>query len=42
AAVKEKTKATIRVIPDGQEKETGKCVYCGKESLGRVVFAKAY
>ncbi len=40
--VKEETKATIRNIPFGQDKEIGKCLVCGKESQGRVVFAKAY
>ncbi|HID40395.1 MAG TPA: proline--tRNA ligase [Calditrichaeota bacterium] len=40
--VKEETKATIRNIPFNREKETGKCIACGKESEGRVVFAKAY
>ena len=39
--IKDKTKATIRLIPlDG--KEEGKCIYSGKPSKGRVVFAKAY
>ena len=40
--VKEETKATIRNIPFGREKETGKCIVCGKKSSGRVIFAKAY
>ena len=40
--IKEETKATIRLIPiDGVEEE-GKCVYSGKPSKRRVVFAKAY
>lgn len=42
AKIKEKTKATIRCIPFDQKKEKGKCVLCGKESEGRVIFAKAY
>lgn len=40
--IKEETKATIRCIPFDQKKESGKCIYCGKKSQGRVVFAKAY
>jgi len=41
-AIKEKTKATIRCIPLHQEKEAGVCIYSGKPSMGRVVFARAY
>jgi len=40
--IKEETKATIRCIPLARETEEGKCVYSGKPSQGRVVFAKAY
>lgn len=40
--VKEETKATIRNIPFDRLKETGKCIICGKDSEGRVIFAKAY
>lgn len=40
--IKEETKATIRCIPLERETEEGKCVYTGKPSQGRVVFAKAY
>jgi prolyl-tRNA synthetase len=40
--IKELTKATIRLIPLESEGETGVCVYSGKPSKGRVVFAKAY
>lgn len=40
--IKEETKATIRCIPIDQEEEEGKCIYSGKPSKGRVVFAKAY
>lgn len=40
--IKEETKATIRCIPFDQKKETGKCVYTGKPSQGRVLFARAY
>ena len=41
-AIKEITKATIRCIPFDQEPEVGVCVYSGKPSVGRVVFARAY
>ena len=41
-AIKEKTKATIRLIPMDDEKEEGKCIFSGKPSERRVVFAKAY
>jgi len=40
--IKEETKATIRCIPIDQEKEEGKCMYSGKPSRGRVIFARAY
>jgi len=40
--IKEKTKATIRVIPFDNKKETGKCILTGKPSGQRVVFARAY
>jgi len=40
--IKEETRATIRVIPLNNPPETGKCVYSGKPSSQRVVFAKAY
>jgi prolyl-tRNA synthetase len=40
--IKELTKATIRCIPLGRAEEAGVCVYSGKPSAGRVVFAKAY
>ena len=40
--IKDETKATIRCIPfDGVEEE-GTCIYSGKPSKQRVVFAKAY
>ncbi len=42
AKIKEDTKATIRNIPFDQKQEKGKCIVCGKESNGRVIFAKAY
>ena len=39
--IKELTKATIRCIPQGA-KTKGKCVFSGKPSKQRVLFAKAY
>ncbi len=40
--IKELTKATIRCIPLEMKDEEGVCVYSGKPSKGRVLFAKAY
>ncbi|MEO5789216.1 proline--tRNA ligase [Gelidibacter sp.] len=40
--IKEITKATIRCVPLDQKKEAGSCVFTGKPSIGRVLFAKAY
>ena len=40
--IKELTKATIRCIPLDMKAEEGVCVYSGKPSKGRVLFAKAY
>ena len=40
--IKQETKATIRCIPIEIEKEEGKCIYSGKPSSQRVLFAKAY
>ena len=40
--IKEQTQATIRCIPLNASEEMGKCMVTGKESKGRVVFAKAY
>ncbi|WP_192349244.1 proline--tRNA ligase [Algoriphagus sp. Y33] len=40
--IKDLTKATIRCIPLDREEESGACVYSGKPSAGRVLFAKAY
>ncbi|MCK5400652.1 MAG: proline--tRNA ligase [Flavobacteriaceae bacterium] len=40
--IKEITKATIRCIPLDNIEEEGKCVYSGKPSKQRVLFAKAY
>lgn len=41
-AIKELTKATIRCIPQDAEPEEGVCIYSGKPSTQRVVFARAY
>ena len=40
--IKELTKATIRCIPLEMKAEKGTCIYSGKPSSGRVLFAKAY
>ncbi|NMB36718.1 MAG: proline--tRNA ligase, partial [Bacteroidales bacterium] len=44
AKIKEETKATIRCIPLDSFvcKEEGKCIYSGKSSSERVLFARAY
>ncbi len=41
-AIKKRTKATIRCIPYTAEEEAGVCVFSGKPSKQRVLFAKAY
>ena len=48
-AIKEETKATIRVLPESADfidrhsiNEPGTCIYSGKPSRRKVVFAKAY
>jgi prolyl-tRNA synthetase len=40
--IKEETKATIRCIPLDNKLETGTCIYSGKPSKQRVLFARAY
>ena len=40
--IKEETKATIRCIPLNNIKEEGFCIYTGKPSKQRVLFARAY
>lgn len=40
--IKDLTKATIRCVPLDRKEEAGVCVYTGKPSDGRVLFAKAY
>jgi prolyl-tRNA synthetase len=42
AEIKALTKATIRCIPLENQKESGFCVFSGKPSTQRVLFAKAY
>lgn len=41
-AIKAETKATIRCIPFDTKPEEGKCIYSGKPSKQRVVFARSY
>jgi prolyl-tRNA synthetase len=41
-AIKEKTKATIRLIPLKAKAEKGKCILSGKDSERRVLFSRAY
>jgi prolyl-tRNA synthetase len=40
--IKNRTKATIRCIPADSKEEEGRCVFSGKKSSQRVLFAKAY
>ena len=40
--IKDLTKATIRCIPLDRIEEAGSCVFTGENSVGRVLFAKAY
>ena len=40
--IKEETKATIRCIPLNNKLEDGVCIYSGKPSKQRVLFARAY
>ena len=40
--IKEETKATIRCIPMDSKDEDGKCIYTGKPSKRRVIFARNY
>jgi len=40
--IKEETKATIRCIPLDAPEEIGVCIYSGRSSSKRVIFAKAY
>ncbi len=40
--IKEETKATIRCVPLNNKQEAGVCIYSGKPSQQRVLFARAY
>jgi prolyl-tRNA synthetase len=40
--IKEETKATIRCIPFDSPEESGKCIYSGRPSKRRVLFARSY
>jgi prolyl-tRNA synthetase len=40
--IQEETGATIRIIPFEREEEDGVCIYSGRPSKGRVVFAQGY
>jgi len=40
--IKDETKATIRCIPLNNQKEKGVCVYSGKPSDQKVIFARSY
>lgn len=40
--IKEETKATIRCIPFDSPEEEGKCIYTGRPSRRRVLFARSY
>ena len=45
AAIKEETKATIRVLPDAEfrsEQAPASCVRCGAEAMAEALWAKAY
>ncbi|MBU2018888.1 MAG: proline--tRNA ligase, partial [Bacteroidetes bacterium] len=42
AKIKEETQATIRCIPLDSIEEEGVCMYSGKPSKRRVIFAKSY
>ena len=40
--IKQETKATIRCIPIEKSGEVGECIFSGRSSKQRVLFAKAY
>jgi prolyl-tRNA synthetase len=40
--IKQETKATTRCLPNGQPEESGVCIYCGKPSTHRWLFAQSY
>ncbi len=41
-AIKEKTKATVRLIPDEQPDRPGRCILTGRPARYQAVFARAY
>ncbi|MFR9658778.1 MAG: hypothetical protein SNG04_00005, partial [Rikenellaceae bacterium] len=41
-AIKDATKATIRCIPVDAVEEDGECIFTGKPSKMRVLFARSY
>ncbi len=41
-AIQDETRVTIRNIPFDRDETPGKCVHCGKDSIGRVLFAQSY
>lgn len=40
--IKKETKATVRCLPLEEQKEKGKCIFCGKESSSIAYFGRAY
>jgi len=42
AKIKDETKATMRCIPLEQPGGEGKCIFCGKSSRDKAIFARAY
>jgi prolyl-tRNA synthetase len=42
AKIKEETKATMRCIPLEQPGGSGQCIFCGKTSKEKAIFARAY
>ena len=40
--INEETSATIRCLPFDQPKESGKCIYCGKEASKIGIFGRSY
>jgi prolyl-tRNA synthetase len=42
AKIKEETKATVRVVPFNQDNEPGKCLFTGRATSKKVIFARAY
>ena len=40
--IQEETRATIRCYDFKREKVPGTCIYSGKPSIGKVIFAKSY